>query len=614
MKNDKKDGLKKIDFVLIFIAAVCLVLALCPYSIYKSLGDSLASDGNLERLTFSFVNVIRLIAGCLCLLLSGLVVWQIKDSNGRTRFFCSLSSLPGRCVRDAAPFFRDLNCSIRTQKNSFWIFILIFLAGALLRWMKISVPLEHDEAYSMAMWARSDLLFAVSDYHLPNNHVFHSLLINIVYHTLGKSPALLRLPVFLSGCMLIPAVWLLAKLVYRKNEVIALTAAGLTAFSPYLISYSVNARGYEIQAFFSVVTVGLAVYGKRTRNIFAWFLLILFSGLNFFTLPIALYPFGGICLWLFLNVLFFKPENAAFRSRWQLLKYLIFMGICVSFLSLLLYVPLFRYSGLNSFFGNIYIGGTEASSFGETMLSRFQDNVDAFTGNLPRIVVWFIAAGLAASPFLFRIHSSETISYGLSLLLWIGLLIPFQRPNLWPRTLLFLHPFLLMFAASGWNGSRLISGFKRISVCLIALLVVTAGISQIPDALQSFGRIGHDELAVRLILEREGKNAENIHFVTAAQDNAPLWIYADYYGLPRKIFDKRETFNTVYAYVNPLNDSYMGPLTLDDLLNRFGPGANFMIMDDPEILMNEEDGVLYRFEGREGAIRKGYGEYPDPEK
>ena len=117
-------------------------------------------------------------------------------------------------------------------------------------------------------------------------------------------------------------------------------------------------------------------------------------------------------------------------------------------------------------------------------------------------------------------------------------------------------------------------------------------------------------MAVRLILEREGKNTENIHFVTAAQDNAPLWIYADYYGLPRKIFDKRETFNTVYAYVNPLNDSYMGPLTLDDLLNRFGPGANFMIMDDPEILMNEEDGVLYRFEGREGAIRKGYGEYP----
>ena len=373
---------------------------------------------------------------------------------------------------------------------------------------------------------------------------------NIVYHTLGKSPALLRLPVFLSGSLTIAAVWLLCRLFYKNNALIALTAAGLTAFAPYLIAYSVNARGYEIQAFLSVLTVGLAVYGKRRQNIFAWFLLIIFSALNFFTLPIALYPFGGICLWLLLNVVFFNAENTAFSSRWQLLKYLIFTGICVAILSLLLYVPLFRYSGLDSFFGNIYIGGTEASTYGETMMSRLKDSVEAFSGTLPHTLVWCIAAGILASPFLFLKNSDERVSFGAALLLWMAFLIPFQRPNLWPRTVLFLHPFLLMFAASGWSGLRLLSGFRRLSVYLIGMMVLAAGLSQFLEAVKVCGVIGPDEKAVRLIIDREGANAGSIHFVTAAQDNAPLWIYADAYGLPRKIFDKREAFNTVYAFVN----------------------------------------------------------------
>ncbi len=605
-----KYRLKLIDHIMIFMAVVCLGLALCPYSVWKGAGDSFASDGNLERFTPSFVNILRICSAAGFILFSGIVLWQLFSAESRTRFFRSLVSLPGRCVHDARPFFKDLKSAFQPQTKEFWIFLIVFLLGTAVRLLQLAVPLKHDEAYSMAMWARSDILFAISDYHLPNNHVFNSFLMNLVYHTLGKSPALLRLPVFVSGCLTIVVVWLLSKLIYKKNAVIALSAAGLTAFAPYLISYSVNARGYEIQAFLSVLTVGLAVYGKKHRNIFAWFLLIIFSALNFFTLPIALYPFGGICLWLFLNVLFFKPAQTAFRSRAQLLKYLIFAGLCVSLLSLLLYVPLFRYSGPGSFFGNIYIGGTEASSYGDTMMSRLKDSIQAFSGSLPRIVVWCIAAGLLASPFLFRINSDESVSYGAALALWMAFLIPFQRPNLWPRTVLFLHPFLLMFATSGWSGLRLVSGFRRISVYLFGVLVAAVGISQFLDAAKVYGVIGPDERAVRLILDREGANAENIHFVTAAQDNAPLWVYADAYGLPRKIFDKRETFNTVYALVNPLNDAYMGPVTLDDLLARFGPGENFMELDRPEVLMEEQDAILYRFEGREGAIRKSYGEYP----
>ena len=394
------------------------------------------------------------------------------------------------------------------------------------------------------------------------------------------------------------------------NDMIGLLAAGMAAFGPFLISYSFNARGYEIQALLTVVTFGLAVYGRRTKNIFSWFLLILLSSLNFFTLPIALYPFGGICVWLFLNVLFFDAEGQKFSGRGELFGYLIFCGLSVVVLTFVLYTPLLRYSGWNSLFGNTFIGGTEASTFGQTMASRLTDNVKAFTDGLPTAVICLIAAGLAVSPFLFRKHSREKISCGVSVLLWMALLIPFQRPNLWPRTLLFLHPLLLLFAASGIYGLSLLPHGRKIFAAVSVLLVVAAGISRFISAAEVYGIIGSDERSIRQILEREGENAANIHYVTAPQDNAPLWVYADSYGLPAKIFDKREAFNTVYALVNPLNDTELGPLTLDDLLARFGPGSNFMNMDSVEILMEEPDAVLYRFETYESAIRKSYGIYP----
>ena len=597
-----------IDWMFIAAALICLALALWPSSGIKAIGDHFATDGNMERLTPELIRWLHLIAGGFFALFAFLFIWGRVKPDARQGFFRSLGRLPGRWARDIGPFFRDLGGCFQLKTPGFILFLLIFFAGTVLRVLRVSEPLLHDEAYSMAIWGRSDLLFAISDYHLPNNHVFHSVLVNLVYHHIGKTVPLLRLPVLVSGCLLILGVWLLGKTLY--NDFIALTAAGLTAFAPFLVFYSVNARGYELLTLFSVLTVGLAVYVRRKNNIFAWSLLILLSGLNFFTLPIALYPFGGICLWLFLNVIFFHAEES-YGTRGRLFKYLITMGLCVSALSMLLYTPLLRYSGWNSFFGNIYIGGTEESTYNATMLSRLKDNVQAFTDTLPVPVIIFLAAGLLLSPFAFRHTSRERISYGLALGVWMGLLIPFQRPNLWPRTLLFLHPFLLLFCASGISLLRRGKWLERGIAGLSALMILWAGVSQFVPAVRNHGIIGPDEQAVQVILEREGANASNIHFVTAAQDNAPLWIYADAYGLDSKIFDKRIAFNTVYAFVNPKNDSYNGPKDLYDLMARFGPGDNFYDPKTEEILMDLPNAILYRFEVREGAIRKSYGEMPE---
>ncbi len=606
----KKRGFGFAEWLCTGFALICLFLALCPYDAYKTAGNHYAPDGNMERITPELILVLRLCFAVLFAFFLGMILWSIFYRDGRNRFFRSLISLPGRCIHDIKPFFRDLSAAFHLKRAEAGILLLIMIAGTALRAIQLGIPLRYDEAYTIVMWGRSDLFYAVSNYHLPNNHVFHTILVNLIFHNIGKSVPLLRLPVFISGCLLVAAVWLLGKTFY--NNFIGLLAAGFTAFAPYLVYYSVNARGYEIQALFTVITVGAAVYSRRKNNIFSWFLLIFFSGLNFYTLPTSLYPFGGICVWLFLNVIFFQKEDPVWRCRMHLFKYLIFMGLSVSAFTFILYLPIIRYSGFNSLFGNGFVAPREAPDFWRTVLYYLHQSKKAFSGTLPKIVLWCIALGIILSVFLFKNNSREKISYGLSVGLWLGLLIFIQRPELLPRVFLFLHPFLLMSAASGLSGLCRIPQIKKFSGWIAACLVLAMAVSQFYENRNAIGMVGHNERAVQVIREREGANAGNILLVTGPGDDAPNWAYAEIYGLPEKIFDKRAAFNTVYVYVNPLDKSDYGrePNTLDEMLNKYGPNNNFIIRKSAEILMEEPDCVLYRFEGRESAIRKAYGEYP----
>ena len=592
------------------LALICLFLALYPYSAYKSVFDHFSPDGNMERITPELISVFRICLAVLFVFFLGMVLWSVFYWDNRNRFFRSLLSLPGRCIHDIKPFFCDLSAAFRMSRTEFLILLLIFIGGTALRAIQLRIPLRYDEAYTIVAWGRSDLLWAISDYHLPNNHVFHTILVNLIFHHLGKSVPLLRLPVFISGCLLIAAVWLLGRMLY--NDFIALLSAGFTAFAPYLIYYSVNARGYELQVLFTVVTVGLAVYCRRKNNIFAWFLLILFSGLNFYTLPTSLYPFGGICIWLFLNVIFLQSDNRVWRGRMHLFKYLIFMGLSVSAFTFVLYLPIIHRSGLNSLVGNGFVQPREVSFFWRTAHSYLSDSIKAFSGTLPSIVLWCIVLGMFLSIFLFKINSKEKISYALAVALWMGPLVLIQRPEMLPRLFLFMHPFLLMYAASGLSGLRMIPYGRKVSGLILASLVLIMAVSQFYHAQNVTGKVGSNERAVQVIKDREGANIENTLFVTGPGDDAPNWAYAEIYDLPERIFDKRLAFNTVYVYVNPLDISDYGrePKTLEEMLAKYGPGDNFINWDSAEILMEEPDCILYRFEGRESTIRKAYGEYP----
>jgi hypothetical protein len=113
---------------------------------------------------------------------------------------------------------------------------------------------------------------------------------------LGHAPELVRLPSLLAGIGTVPLVYLVGKRTVGRSA--GLVAAGLSAFSPFLIYYSGEARGYALMVFLllaSTLAMLLALDTGRRRY---WALYAVASGLAMLTHYTAVFLLVGQLMWL----------------------------------------------------------------------------------------------------------------------------------------------------------------------------------------------------------------------------------------------------------------------------------------------------------------------------
>ena len=603
---------KKAIFFFLLFFLLYLIPLISSFETAQKFGNWIAPDGNIERLTPEVFRIGQI--GCAALgllnlgfsLFAGFFPQKYKAFVLRQKQ--SLRSLPRRFVRDYQSFRQSLFASLEMEKSDLILLIFIMAAGLAVRWIMINRPMTHDESYSVYIWGSSSLRHTTNDYHLPNNHVFHSILVNLIYHTIGKIPAFVRLPAFISGWLIIPFAYLFGEKMYNNHT--GLLTAGLAAFSPFLIEYSTLARGYSMLSLFTIFIFLLGIYVLKHKNLFAWSMLILISSLGFYTLPIMLYPFGALCVWLFLFFIF-SQISSDYRNPANFLKYLILNGIAVSCLSLLLYSPIFLNSGTDVLFNNVFVQPLPKNDFYPTLLSRFSDHFHAFTDTVPKAIWIFLFLGILISIVIHKRISQIRIPLQAAFLLWLPPVILYQRPNLWPRTQIYLWvPVILwgsagMIAAAKWIISK--SKFQRKSALVqwfIIVAVITAAIPQGIHAFQVSKEISIHETAIQEILKDD---PAKILIAVAPEDDAALWYYADRYNLPKIIFDKNRPFSTVYVFANPQNEGFEEPKTIDEVLNRYGPGAAFVVEDSKQVIFNRDNAVFCKFQANSRVIEETFG-------
>ncbi len=479
------------------------VAALIPYSGVIQILTLGQKDGKFESLSSSeygiliwfavILSVIFLLTACL------LTIYQQKYSPILRKINQSIHGISIR--KDGRELIQELAGD--HDEIWFWISVLIITGIAVfLRVLYITQPVGYDEAYTFLYFATRSFRYILTDYSAPNNHIFHTILVSLSYHIFGNHIWALRLPACVSGILCIPAVYLAGK-AFGKRWTGILAGLGL-AFSPMMIAYSVNGRGYSLTVLFALIGLWLTGLLMKQSSFLKWFLLAVTCILGFYTIPIFLYPFGSFYLFLFIIFLYKSkndPERVSYLSGWLL------SGLAVGFVSFLLYVPVIIFgTGLSSIIGNEFVQSQGWSVFILDFIARCRRVWTEWTDGVQMIIIWAAVVGFVMKVLWDVKNLRKAFPLWLSTGIWLLLILGIQRVTPWPRVWLFLLGFTLIWSAGGWvtciywlvNKRKSLSSFNR--PVLIGAMVVIVGLTGIhysnhmPD-----NEVSHEQQAAEFI-------------------------------------------------------------------------------------------------------------------
>ena len=453
-------------------------------------------------------------------------------------------------------------------------YILYILGGLtiiafFLRVQDINKYIAYDEAYTFIHFASRSFKHILADYSAPNNHIFHTILVSIAYRLFGGEAWVLRLPAFIAGVLMVPAMYLTARRFFSAPQ--ALGAAAIIAVLPVFINYSVNGRGYTMLILFALLLANFAGilvtpfasttsreakgvnrhYSPRSEaergNKPALIAFGITTILGFYTIPIFLYPWAGIALWVAATYLFAK-EPWQERSR----KLVVFLGLCVlsGLVTLLFYSPVILFgTGLGSLISNEIVESLDWSTFLANLDPRIIKTWNKWMIGISPETENVFLGGFLLSLFFYRKVSNQKLPMQVFLVLAVLILLLLQRVTPLPRIWLYLEAFYLMFAAAGmvWLASVLLGNVwspplaERALAFLIVLVFVgmfanTLIARQQNPALQDRDRLPEEYAANYLV--------EHIQPDDTLVATGPVDIQTAYYlslrGIPFERFYRRD--------------------------------------------------------------------------
>lgn len=560
--------------------ATLLAASLLPYPLVKSTFDRVASDGSLESFSLPVYQTLRLPGSLLGLLLLG---FGLGGLLARRRSQAWLAAILGGMGSVGRTFTRDLRLLLvdaaRVGQDRLFLLGLagITAIALLVRLAYLDAPVRYDEAYTLLAFARRSFGFVMTDYHVPNNHIFHTLLVRVTYLLFGPELWSLRLPVLAAGVLLVPAIYLAALKIFDRYT--ALLSAALAAGASILVEYATNARGYMFINLFGVLILGLAAYQLRRNNLAAWVLFGLFAVLGLYTIPTFLYPFGMVMAWLFFSLLF-KDISPAYPTR-SFLRHLILAGALIAFLALLLYLPVFQVSGVAAVTSNRFVSPGDEAAFAETIAVRIRNSWLEWSRDLPGESGYLLLVGLVLAVVFNRRLSRYKVSFPLAGLAFLIPVVAIQGVTPWPRVWQFLLPYLLIWASAGLVGIFRLLPFTRgaklptrfplfycLAVCLLAasLSFNVFRAQSVTRPLFAYTGYPNEEEESALYLKDHLRSGDTVAAIIHV--NYPLRYYFLIHDIPFSYwFQKTDDpqFRRAFVVVNQSNDQ-----TLNRVLDKSG--------------------------------------------
>ena len=172
--------------------------------------------------------------------------------------------------------------------------------GVVLSAYGLDAPLRVNESKNILLYAAQPLAAIASTYDDTNNHVLHTLLVGLVHRVGGGwSRVALRMPAFLSFCLLLPTLWWFVRREYGSKAAVFATA--LVGSSPFFVSFAANARGYTLMLLLFVVALLCCQALLRTPDRKSlWAVWAAAIALGLYTIPLMVFPMATTIAWAWL--------------------------------------------------------------------------------------------------------------------------------------------------------------------------------------------------------------------------------------------------------------------------------------------------------------------------
>ncbi len=429
--------------LLIVFVAIGVILTLSyfiDFSTIKSKLDIYAVDKAANSFTADIFRLIKLRLYIVGALIIGIGTWLIAFQHWlfpEKQPESTHLSIINKTKEIFANSFHEEN-----QPYTIALTIIVCI-GMLFRTLFLFQPMRWDESYTFFQFVSRPLMFGLSDSYNFNNHLLHTILAHLAFKLFGSDPWMLRLPVYISGILLIPSVYAVSKIMYGKNT--AIIAASFISISSILTEYSTNARGYSILVLLCTWLIGIAALLQRSNRRFLWILFIIIGSLGLYTIPIMLYPLGGIFLWILISITAKKP----LPERICIIKQLTYSTISIGVLTLLLYTPTIAVSGLHAITANEYVRPLAWNEFFSNVPRTIYQTWLEWNRDIPFPIPWILLGGFFFSLICHYKLGQPWFSIFLVTMLWCTVVLLFQRVNPWKRVWLFFLPLYFIMASAG---------------------------------------------------------------------------------------------------------------------------------------------------------------------
>ena len=230
----------------------------------------------------------------------------------------------------------------KEEKVHLYFFLIILTAGIIFRIVYITKLINYNEAFIYLNYLDNKSFQQLFYYTSSNNFILNNIFIKSLFLISNKELWILRIPSLLTGIILIPAVYMAARLFYNKFT--AIMAAAVIAASPVFIYYATDMRGISLILLLFLILLLTAGYLRRNDDIIVWIFAAIVSSTGFYAGFVFFIPFIAVAIWLFLSAIF---KDTVFNIWHALKRILIFFG-CTLMLTFLLYMPVAMSSGLSN--------------------------------------------------------------------------------------------------------------------------------------------------------------------------------------------------------------------------------------------------------------------------